>query len=380
MELSYRICGQGIVDQNAAVSKIKNLTEGLHAFELKVTDNDGLSSKDTMTVTVLPPRPVINLQLIPIGTLYPERKFIATASSGDKIFFAGGSSQDGTQFFSAVNIYNYNTGDWSTAELSEPRIDIGAITTGNKVLFAGGTGNEVSPWDYDIDFSTRMDLYDVNTNTWSATELPISFNYVSGYYGFHAAVDNIAFFYSLFSVNAYTYNITTGQWSSSAMNLEMSGAAAASVENKILIAMGSTPSGYSKSVVFYNTTANSWSLNSSLSEARGHSKAATLGSKIFFAGGVSSEGFFSGKVDMYDNATNSWSSGFLSRPAMLNGAAVAGQKILFFEGSRVDIYDNSSGEWAVAELNQIFSEASSFITAGDNIYVLNGNTVWRVQL
>ncbi len=41
-----------VLNPNAAVTKVKNLVEGVYVFELKVTDNDGLSAKDKVIVTV----------------------------------------------------------------------------------------------------------------------------------------------------------------------------------------------------------------------------------------------------------------------------------------------------------------------------------------
>jgi hypothetical protein len=37
-----------------------------------------------------------------------------------------------------VDVYNGNTGAWSTAQLSVPRMSLAAASVGNLVLFAGG--------------------------------------------------------------------------------------------------------------------------------------------------------------------------------------------------------------------------------------------------
>jgi len=41
-----------IANPDSAITKIKNLIQGVYSFELKVTDNEGLAAKDTMNVTV----------------------------------------------------------------------------------------------------------------------------------------------------------------------------------------------------------------------------------------------------------------------------------------------------------------------------------------
>src|SRR4030095_15673523 len=43
-----------IIKQSDSITKVKALVAGAYLFELKVTDNDGLSAKDTMSVIVDP--------------------------------------------------------------------------------------------------------------------------------------------------------------------------------------------------------------------------------------------------------------------------------------------------------------------------------------
>jgi hypothetical protein len=71
----------------------------MYQFELKVIDAGGLFSKDTIQVTVNAAvtytcgdtnRPIINAQVIPVGTLSQVRGGVAVASAGNKILFAGG--------------------------------------------------------------------------------------------------------------------------------------------------------------------------------------------------------------------------------------------------------------------------------------------------
>ena len=46
-----------IVSPHSAVTNVTDLVEGVYKFELKVTNNLGLSSRDTMTLTVNAPDP-----------------------------------------------------------------------------------------------------------------------------------------------------------------------------------------------------------------------------------------------------------------------------------------------------------------------------------
>src|SRR6187399_1512868 len=65
-----------IIKPTDSITKVKSLFAGTYLFELKVTDNGGLSAKDTMQVfvnaimtTSCDNRPIINATLVPIGTL-----------------------------------------------------------------------------------------------------------------------------------------------------------------------------------------------------------------------------------------------------------------------------------------------------------------------
>ena len=65
---------------------------------------------------------------------------------------------------SRVDIYDVSSNTWSTAELSEPRYGIAAAVVGNKVFFAGGgDGNNT--------VTNKVDIYDLSSNTWSTATL-----------------------------------------------------------------------------------------------------------------------------------------------------------------------------------------------------------------
>jgi len=365
-----------IINSNIAVTKVKNLVEGVYEFELKVTDDHGLSEKDKVVVTVVS-RPVINMQLIPVGALSVTRDGAATATAGNKILFAGGhiGAYTTLSLFSRVDIYDMSTQTWSTAELSEARTGIGAATVGNKILFAGGAKNN-HPWYEDewINFSTRVDIYDVSTNSWTTTELPEPIHFL-GWQGITAVVGNKAFFCGGINRSiVYIYDVVQNSWSTANLSVEREDFAAASVGNKILITGGSV----SNNVDIYDASTNTWSIDS-LSEALKYRIAATLNNKAFFAGGRGEQWQFSNKVDIYDNATQSWSTAYLGRATVLAGAAPFGQMMLFFGGYRVDIYDATSNTWSIADLNQYFDDFSAIVAAGGNIYATNGSQVWRVQ-
>lgn len=280
-----------IIKSSDSTTKVKTLVAGAYQFELKVTDNDGLSSKDTIQIIVNAAtgvfcgnRPIINATLVPIGTLSEAGINLVSASVGNKIFFAGGQ-RTMTGYSSRVDIYDITSNTWSTSELSSNnRIGMATATLGNKVFFAGGA---------ELDNGTqtsRVDIYDASMNSWSTAEL---------------------------------------------------------------------------------------------SKARSYLAAATVGTKVFFAGGGSYEPYYVGSnvVDIYDNATNSWSTATLSLGRSNLNANTVGTKIYFAGGfigpglsnvsTRIDIYDALTDSWSTDELQNGKSNMAS-IAVGNNIYWSSG--------
>ena len=105
----------------------------------------------------------MNAQLIPIGTLSELRYGVAVASAGNKILFAGGLLEN-WQYSSRIDIYDITSNTWSTSELTVPGYHIKAVACGNKIIFAGG--------EHDYGFPSKfIDIYDATTNTWSVDSL-----------------------------------------------------------------------------------------------------------------------------------------------------------------------------------------------------------------
>ena len=380
---------------NSLQTQVLNLVQGVYYFELKVTDAGGLFSKDTVQLEVIEIIASNNGILIPFGTVSIARAGIASATAGSKILFAGGYTTCSTigsgicNWFSRVDIYDLNTQSWSTAELSEARTFMGVATLGSRIFFAGGYINSDNA-------TSRVDIYDASTNIWSTAELSEARINPAA-----ASAGNKIFFAGGCPLNSGlcetpsavvdVYDGSTNTWSTTNLAEARIGLAGASVGDTALFAGGYTFPGFSSRVDFYNSTLNSWTVGS-LSEGREGLVATTMGTKVFFAGGAVAFGntpAYSRKVDIYDNATQSWTNASLSQPAQFVGAAVDANKVLFFPfGTRMEIYNSISNTWYFSDLNQpLYS--SSVIGAGGQIYVAGGamnnnytlysNQVWRVQ-
>src|SRR6188768_4001017 len=152
-----------IANANAVQTQVTNLTAGIYEFELRVVDAGGLFSKDTLRITVNVVGAQCSLTMVPIGILSMPRDHLAAVAAGTKVLFAGGWSFANQDVTSRVDIYDTVSRTWSTAELTQARYDISVIAVGNKIFFAGGTDD----WFY----TSRIDIYDVSSNTWSTAEL-----------------------------------------------------------------------------------------------------------------------------------------------------------------------------------------------------------------
>ncbi len=325
-----------ITNANTMQTPVTNLIQGVYQFELKVTDAGGLFSKDTIQLTVNPAiisvpcnnsnRPTINAQLIPIGTLSQTREGIAVASAGNKILFAGGHLSGNP--VSRVDIYNLSTNTWSTAELCAGRYAMASVALGNKIFFAGGeTGDGTWPVD-------SVDIYDVSTNTWAVTHLSTAGNSI----------------------------------------------AAAAVGNKVLFAGGDggfSGSGRERRVDIYDLSTNAWT-TSSLSEVkRGEHAAVTLNNKVYFAGGETWPAWPNGswgasdKIDIYDNITNSWSVSNLN-VGRFNLLGIAISDKIYWAGGQTGWYPSLSLTCSV-EIQNVNTGSSS------TQYLFNPSWWWNVS-
>jgi N-acetylneuraminic acid mutarotase len=361
-----------IVNINTVQTQVNNLVEGVYQFELKVTDAGGLYSKDTMKVNVNPAavvpacdnsnRPQLSAQLIPVGILSQARHGMALATSGNKILFAGGTVPGGG--LARVDIYDITTQSWSTAELCVGRYAIATVAAGNKIFFGGG---EYSDGTWPVD---SVDIYDVSTNTWTVSHLSTAGNSI----------------------------------------------AAAAVGNKVLFAGGDGGfPGVSREtrVDIYDLNTGSWSTASLSERKRGEHSAVTIGNKIYFAGGETwnlnnNYYYASNKVDIYDNATNTWTTSSMQE-GKLNFASIAyggkiywaggGQnavvkdnKIIFLrlhetdDRNKFDVYDMITNTWSIGVLPQSIPREASVISVNNTIYVAGGyingtasNQVWKLE-
>jgi hypothetical protein len=239
----------------------------------------------------------------------------AGVSCGNWILFAGGADMITAQIFSEVDIWNTVTNQYIMEELNVPRVFLSAVSTGEKVLFAGGTNLFISYDDVDI------------------------------------------------------YDITTGGWLTSTILSEPRCCMGAAVSGDLAFFAGGydgETSTVTDVVDIYHFSSGTWT-TATLSQARGFLSAVAVGNKVLFAGGTKGDNEPSDRIDIYDISTNTWDIASLSVPRAFydpSGAFVCQNKAYFACGGpmdlynhqtyantdAIDIYDAGSDSWSVDNL------------------------------
>jgi len=91
------------------------------------------------------------------ATLSQARRFLAATTLGNKAIFAGGGStghQTEITSYDTIDIYDLETCQWTIGALSEARMQLAAATAGSKALFAGG-----KTWHTGESFKNVVDIY-----------------------------------------------------------------------------------------------------------------------------------------------------------------------------------------------------------------------------
>jgi hypothetical protein len=378
-----------ISDPGKAKTGVNNITGDNYDFELTVTDNDGLSSKDTVKVAAVIStncainRPIINAQLVPIGMLSAGRMGILTATAGNKILFIGGFTYDEYSMLiisSKVDIYDYVSNTWSYTDLSITRQDMSIAVAGNKIYIAGGFGSGIN--------NSMIDIYDATNDSWTKTELsePRG-NICSVTMGdkiFFAGGSKWIFNHFEPSNRIDILNTTTGTWTIDSLSEARASTIGTTINNKIYFAGGKTKdNNISNRIDIYDGVSNSWSV-SHLQEGKLFFAGAADKGNIYWAGGItgitSTSAIQSSLVEIWNVDSQTSSLACLSRPIAGLNSVVKGDNMVFFPGfpswnvdvNTFDIYNLVSKSWSVGKLDAIVPN-SSIISVNNKIYVVGGN-------
>lgn len=295
-----------------------------------------------------------------LDTLSEPKIFAAPAVANEKLFFGGGITAFGNpiRFTDQVDIFDLESNSWSTIQLSEEKATT-AVASGGKVYFAGGITFGTLSNGF-VRTTNVVDIYDIESGELSTATLSEEKAFIGAAtangillfaQGQSTGVGEISNFVDLYDSN-------TDRWSKVELSEPRTGAGVViALEDRIFIAGGATENGMSDRVDIYNTTDGSWSF-ANLSLARTGIAAAVVGKKIYFVGGGELDienNFFtssSSRVDIYDSATNTWSMDELSFPRVNHTVASVDNRLIVAGG--IDL-----GSQVVLDVIEIFTDTSS---------------------
>jgi hypothetical protein len=298
---------------------------------------------------------------------------------GNLAFFAGGrTGRTDNTVSNIVDIFNADTGQWSTAALSQSREYLSATSVGDYALFAGGApGNFVGV--------TTVDLFDIRTGSWSTASLSVGRWGIAatsaGQYALFAGGDS-------FASRVDIFNASTQQWSTATLSTPRAALAATSVGQYALFAGGldNSPTGVGAEVDIFNANTGQWT-TATLSIPRDNLAATSVGHYALFGGGFNGTGHIPGDVygeystvDVFDSDTGQWSVMDLSVARGWLAATTLGNEALFAGGgnsspyrSTVDIYNDTTGQWSIDSLS-VARRSPAATAVGDYALFAGGAT------
>jgi len=305
-----------------------------------------------------------------------ERYTFATAVSGSKLFVAGGVIPYPYSWSKALDVLDVSNNQLQSLELSQARESVSTAVVGSKVVFAGGGGN-ASVW-------ANVEVYDTNTNTLSVG-VPLSearavstAAVVGGKAIFAGGTKRIGSNFEA-SSRVDIYDAATDTWSQAELSAARSPTSVVFGTRAFFFGTGNSSQldglqlTYTNIDIFDSST-NTWSRRDLSSER--NPTTVIVGNKLLFAGGFSAAGGMNGagsaEVDIFDG-TN-WTTGTLSIGRSVGCKAVVGEFAYFIGGSsalgstRVDVYNSSNNSWSNFTLTQGASTCTTEVV-GSRIYV-----------
>ena len=164
------------------------------------------------------------------------------------------------------------------------------------------------------------------------------------------------------------------------------------INNKIYVAEGwinADSSSPTNALRIYDPTTNSWQTSGlpGSPNAKGGSATAVIGAKLYIAGGVTNGNYTLFDVlEIYDSASNSWSTGAPPPKALsyAAGAALYGKFYVvggsyrdsssnYIQSNSLYIYDPSTNSWSTGAPMPTAREGASAVVVNGKLYVLGGD-------
>ena len=236
--------------------------------------------------------------------------------------------------------------------LSGNRSQLSLASAADKIVFAGGI---VQNSGRVVDDRT-IDLYDLSTRSWSLSIQTPHLNAGVAISGNKIFLAGGGYYYSDYYSAIDIYDAQNNIWERVSFSEAKTFVAGAAIGDKIIFAGGFKKSGdyfpnnFENLVEIYEPATNSWS-SVPLSEARGGITSAIINDKVYFAGGWNTAP--SPKIDIYNALTNTWSTSTLKFLKTAKTAIASGNKIYWTDGGcKVEVLNVQTGSSSLESLSR----------------------------
>jgi hypothetical protein len=314
-------------------------------------------------------------------TKLSQARITDSCTLGNIFVFAGGTDETESVYYNVVDIYNVVTNEWISITLNEARHSASVLALdNNRFAVAGGKGingvlDTIETFIVDIDsvtesyydnnllISNKLRVKTINKHTDKIINTTLSMNkqllslydnYTQNVYvmGHTDKVD-------IYDIETESLTHDTTPHNKPRWN-ETNGL---SYNNHIVYAGGLDSEYLSSNIVRYEQT--------TLSSARYNMFTSSFGNIAMFMGGFISSSLSVNTIDIYNSATESWSTSTLSVEKVAdttynqNGVRIGNE--LFLGSNRVDIYNIVTDKWSLATLSIVRKWA---VSAGSDSHVL----------
>ncbi len=282
--------------------------------------------------------------------LSEPRSFLASATNGEKVIFAGGFKSNILGGSNKIDIYNTTTNSWTTDSLSKAYLRVGSAVLGDKVYLTCYSQSE-----------SNLEIINLNTLEKNVIKIP-------NQEAFKAITINANKVFLAGGLYVDIYDIAINKWTEYELPEERYARTPASVGNKVLFAGGAIENNFIiNKVEIFDIVSQKWS-TAKLSQERNDIAAIIVGNKVYFGGGHRDDLTVTNRIDIYDAANDTWSidSLPLARTGM---AATLFKNKLMFAGGRGNFGSNFYNEVQIFDLDkktwttEMLSEARHSFTA-----------------
>lgn len=267
-------------------------------------------------------------------------------------------------------------GAWTTlASSGVERQEVAYVRVGNRFFLAGGGESD-----------NAHEMYDATTDTWTdVAPLPNWRDHIQA-----VAVDGLVYYIGglVFrepQASVFIYDPQTNTFSTGTPMERPRGAGGVAVHDGLIYYAGGVYGGGASDLFdVYDPVADTWTALDPMPHAREHFHAAVVDGRFYAIGGRA--GGFDGtleEVDVYDFASESWSTLDTALPTPRGGfaTAVIGDEILVIGGEgagnaydTVEAYDTASNEWRTLTPMPTGRHGIQAVVCNDTVYVAAGGT------